>query len=53
MDCILYPEQYTIIYNVSFLSLGSYIYAVYNGYYGLSIYQAGVFFDTYKLLEKT
>jgi hypothetical protein len=32
----LREEQYSIIYNVSFLSLGSSIYAVYNGYYGLS-----------------
>lgn len=43
MECILYPEQYKIIYNISFLSLGSSIYAIYNGYYGLSICPGGVF----------
>ena len=43
MECILYPDQYKIIYNISFLSLGSSIYAVYNGYYCLSICPGGVF----------
>ena len=43
MECILYPEQYKIIYNVSFLSLGSCMYAIYNGYYCLSICPGGVF----------
>ena len=43
MDCILYPEQYKIIYNVSFLSLGSSMYAIYNGYYDLSLVPGGVF----------
>ena len=43
MECILYPEQYNIIYNISFLSLGTSIYAVYNGYYCLSICPGGVF----------
>jgi hypothetical protein len=43
MECILYPEQYKIIYNVSFLSLGTSIYAVYNGYYDLSVVPGGVF----------
>jgi hypothetical protein len=52
MDCILYPEQYTIIYNVSFLSLGTSIYAVYNGYYGLSIYPGGVFLTSINYWRK-
>jgi hypothetical protein len=43
MECILYPPQYKIIYNVSFLSLGSCMYAIYNGYYCLSICPGGVF----------
>jgi hypothetical protein len=43
MECILYPEQYKIIYNISFLSIGSSLYAVYNGYYGLAICPGGVF----------
>ena len=43
MPCILYPEQYNVIYKISFLSLGSSIYAVYNGYYCLSIVPGGVF----------
>ena len=43
MECVLYPEQYKIIYNISFLSLGSSMYAVYNGHYSLSICSGGVF----------
>ncbi len=43
MDCILHPEQYKIIYNISFLSLGTSIYAGYNGYYVLSLCPGGVF----------
>jgi len=43
MECILYPEQYKLIYNISFLSLGSSMYAVYNGYYDLSVCPGGVF----------
>ena len=43
MKCILYTEQYKVIFNVSFLSFGSSIYAIYNGYYGLSICPGGVF----------
>ena len=43
MECILHPEQYKMIFNVSFLSLGTSIYAIYNGYYGLSICPGGVF----------
>lgn len=43
MKCILYPEQYKIIYNVSFLSLGTSMYALYNGHYYLSMCPGGVF----------
>jgi hypothetical protein len=43
MESILYPEQSKLIYNVSFLSLGSSIYAVYNGYYDLAVCPGGVF----------
>lgn len=43
MECILYPEQYKIIYNISFLLLGTSIYGVYNGHYDLSICPGGVF----------
>jgi hypothetical protein len=43
MECILRPEQYKIIYNISFLSLGSSMYALYTGYYDLSICPGGVF----------
>jgi hypothetical protein len=43
MDYPLQKEQTTIIYNISFLSLGSSIYAIYNGYYYMSIYPGGVF----------
>ena len=43
MECILYPSQYNLIYNVSFLCAGSSIYAIYNGHYGLSICPGTVF----------
>jgi len=43
MKYVLYPEQYKIIYNVSFLSLASSMYAVYNGYYYLAMCPGGVF----------
>jgi hypothetical protein len=43
MECILYPEQYKVIYNVSYLLLGSSIYAIYNGHYYLSLCPGGVF----------
>jgi len=43
MDFPLSMEQCSFIYNVSFLSLGSAIYAMYNGYYGMAFFPAGVF----------
>lgn len=43
MEYILHPEQYNIIYYISFLSLGSSFYALYNCYYGLSICSGCVF----------
>jgi hypothetical protein len=43
MKCILYPEQYKIIYRISFLSLGTSMYALYNKHYYLSICPGGVF----------
>jgi hypothetical protein len=43
MECILFPEQYKIIYYISFLSIGSSMYAIYNGYYYLSFCPGGVF----------
>lgn len=43
MKGILYPEQSKMIYNLSFLSLGSFVYALYNGHYDLSICPGGVF----------
>jgi len=39
----LSPSQSNTIYNTSFLSLGSSIYAIYNGYYTISLCPAGVF----------
>lgn len=42
-ECILYPEQCRVIYKVSFLSLGSSIYAMYNGHYILSLAPGVVF----------
>ncbi len=43
MECSLYPEQYRIIYKISFLSLGTSMYALYNGHYDLSICSGGAF----------
>jgi hypothetical protein len=43
METILYPEQYKLIYNISFLCLISSIYAVYQKHYVLSIVPGGVF----------
>jgi hypothetical protein len=43
MECILYPPQYNLIYNVSFLTAGSCIYALYNGHYYMSICPGTVF----------
>jgi hypothetical protein len=52
MECILYPEQYNIIFTISFLSLGSSIYAVYNGYYDLSICPGGIFLTSINYWRK-
>lgn len=52
MECVLYPEQYIILYNVSFLSLGSSIYAVYNGHYALSLCPGGVFITSVNYWRK-
>jgi hypothetical protein len=43
MECIFYKQQYNIIYNISYLSLGSCIYAIYNKHYYISICPGGVF----------
>jgi hypothetical protein len=43
METVLYPEQYKLIYNISFLCLISSIYAVYQRHYLLSIIPGGVF----------
>lgn len=52
MDCILYPEQYNIIFNISFLSLGSSIYALYNEHYTLSLSTYGVFLTSINYWRK-
>ena len=52
MDYPLQKEQTTIIYNISFLSLGSSIYAIYNGYYYMSIYPGGVFLTSINYWRK-
>jgi hypothetical protein len=48
----LYPEQYNIIYNISFLSLGTSIYAMTNGYYIISICPGGVFLTSINYWRK-
>lgn len=52
MDYHLTPEQYSFIYNVSFLSLGSSLYAIYNGYYKMSMYPGGVFLTSINYWRK-
>jgi hypothetical protein len=52
MECILYPEQYILIYNLSFLTLGSSFYAVYNGYYYLAICPGGIFLTSVNYWRK-
>ena len=52
MDCILEPKQYKIIYNVSFLSLATSIYAIYNGYYIISLCPGGVFLTSINYWRK-
>ena len=43
MTCILEPQQCKLIYKVSFLSLGTSMYAFYNKHYSLSYVTGGVF----------
>jgi hypothetical protein len=43
MECILYPEQYNLLFNLSFLALASSIYAVYHGNYDFATCSGGVF----------
>jgi hypothetical protein len=52
MDCILKEDQYLTIFKVSFLLLGSCIYAIWNGYYHLSIYPGGVFLTSINYWRK-
>jgi len=42
-ECILYPEQYWLIWKLSFLSLFSAIYAAHNKHYDLIYVPGGVF----------
>ena len=52
MKLVLYPEQYKMIYNVSFLSLGSSIYAIYNKHYMISLCPASVFLTSINYWQK-
>jgi hypothetical protein len=52
MDCILYPNQYRVIFNVSFLSLGTCCYAIYNKQYVISLCPAGVFLTSINYWRK-
>jgi hypothetical protein len=51
-SCILKKEQYSLIYKVSFLSLGSCVYAIYNQQYALSICPGGVFLTSINYWRK-
>lgn len=48
----LQQNQYKIIFNMSFLSLGSSIYAIYNGYHILSLCPGGVFLTSINYWRK-
>lgn len=48
----LQPNQYKTIFYISFLSLGSSIYAVYNKYYILSLCPGGVFLTSINYWRK-
>ena len=52
MSYVLQPAQYKYIYRVSFLSIGSAVYAVYNRYYLLSLCPAGVFLTSINYWRK-
>jgi hypothetical protein len=52
MECILYPDQYKLIYNVSFLALGTFCYAVHNGHYDFAICSCSVFFTSINYWRK-
>lgn len=52
MECVLYPEQYKMIFNVSFLAVGSSAYAVYNGHYDLAICSGSVFLTSINYWRK-
>ena len=49
---ILYPKQSNFIYNVSFLSLISSIYAIYNKHYGIALLPGGVFITSINYWRK-
>lgn len=50
--CILYPNQYKLIYKVSFISLFACIYAIIRGYYNLCIVPGGVFLTSINYWKK-
>jgi hypothetical protein len=52
MECILYPEQYNLLFQVSFLSLGSSLYALYHGHYSLALCPGGVFLTSINYWRK-
>jgi hypothetical protein len=52
MDCILTEEQYSNIYNVSFLSLGSSIYALHNRHFALALCPGSVFLTSINYWRK-
>ena len=52
MECIFYPEQYTVIFRISFLALGSSMYAAYNGDYDFAICSGSVFLTSINYWRK-
>jgi len=50
--CILYPNQYKLIYNVSFISLFTCVYAIIRGHNNLCIVPGGVFLTSINYWKK-
>lgn len=50
--CVLYPEQYRFIFKTSFLLLGTTLYAIKRGYYGIAIVPGGIFITSVNYWRK-
>ena len=51
-ECILFPEQYQLLYKTSYLQLFTFFYAIYMGHTGISICPCGVFITSILFWQK-